>query len=38
MIHTLLYWIPLIYHKELEMKETTETAGSASFLDIYLKF
>ena len=30
--------IPLIYVKGLEIKETTETASSASFLDIYLQF
>ena len=29
-------WIPLIYTKVLEIKETTETASSLSFLDIYL--
>jgi hypothetical protein len=31
-------WISLIYTKELEVKEITETASSASVLDIYLKF
>jgi hypothetical protein len=30
--------IPLIYPKELEINETKETASSASFLGIYLKF
>ena len=30
--------ITLIYPKELEKKEATETASSASFLDIYFKF
>ena len=31
-------WIPLKYLKELlEIKETTETASSVSFLDLYLK-
>jgi hypothetical protein len=30
--------IPLIYVKGLEIKETTETASSASFLDIYLQY
>jgi hypothetical protein len=29
------FWVPLIYHKELEMKETTKAASSVSFLDIY---
>ena len=28
--------MPLIYKKELEIKETTETVSSASFLNIYL--
>jgi hypothetical protein len=28
----------LIYPPELEAKETTETASSASFLDLYLEF
>jgi hypothetical protein len=28
----------LIYHPELEVKETTDTASSASFLDLYLEF
>ena len=31
-------FLPLIYPPELEIKETTETASSASFLDIYLEF
>jgi hypothetical protein len=31
-------WIPLAYHKELEIKEATETASSASFSDIYNQF
>jgi len=31
-------WIPLIYHKELEMNETTEIASSVSFLVINLQF
>jgi hypothetical protein len=30
--------IPLIYHRELEAKETTDTASSASFLDLCLEF
>ena len=28
----------MIYPPELEVKETTDTASSASFLDLYLKF
>jgi hypothetical protein len=28
----------LIYPPELEIKETTDTASSASFLDLYLEF
>ena len=28
----------LIYPAELEVKETTDTASSASFLDLYLEF
>jgi hypothetical protein len=28
------HWIPIIYPKELEIKETSETTTSASFLDI----
>jgi hypothetical protein len=28
----------LIYPPELEVKETTDTASSASFLDLYLEF
>ena len=31
-------FLPLIYPPELEVKETTDTASSASFLDLYLKF
>ena len=31
-------WIPLIYPTELEIKETTDTASSASFLDLFLEF
>jgi hypothetical protein len=31
-------FLPLIYPSELEVKETTDTASSTSFLDIYLKF
>ena len=38
MIQTFPNWISLIYTKELEVKEMTETASSASVLDIYLKF
>jgi hypothetical protein len=44
----LVYWkinnsrfaefLPLIYPPELEVKETTNTASSASFLDLYLEF
>jgi hypothetical protein len=30
--------IPLIYPRELEAKETTDTASSASFLDLCLEF
>jgi hypothetical protein len=30
--------LPLIYHPELEIKETTYTASSASFLNLYLEF
>ena len=29
---------PLIYPPELEVKETTDTASPASFLDLYLEF
>jgi Fe-S-cluster formation regulator IscX/YfhJ len=32
------YKIPLIYPPELEVKETTDTGSSASFLDLYLEF
>jgi hypothetical protein len=31
-------FLPLIYPPELEFKETTYTASSASFLDLYLEF
>ena len=31
-------FLPLIYFPELEVKETTYTASSASFLDLYLEF
>jgi hypothetical protein len=31
-------FLPLIYPPELEDKESTVTASSASFLDIYLEF
>ena len=31
-------FIPLIYPPELEVKETTDTASSASFLDLFLEF
>ena len=31
-------FLSLIYPSELEVKETTDTASSASFLDLYLKF
>jgi hypothetical protein len=30
-------FLPLIYPPELEAKETTDTASSASFLDLYLE-
>jgi hypothetical protein len=30
--------LPLIYPPELEVKETTGTASSESFLDLYLEF
>ena len=30
-------FLPLTYPPELEMKETTDTASSASFLDVYLE-
>ena len=30
--------LPLIYSPELEVKETTDTASSASYLDVYLEF
>jgi hypothetical protein len=31
-------FLPLIYPPELEIKETTDIASSASFLDLYLEF
>jgi hypothetical protein len=31
-------FLPLIYPPELEVKETTDTASAASFLDLYLEF
>jgi hypothetical protein len=31
-------FLPLIYPPELEIKETTDTASSASFSDVYLEF
>jgi hypothetical protein len=31
-------FLPLIYPPELEVKETTDTASSALFLDLYLEF
>ena len=31
-------FLPLIYHPELDIKETTDTASSASLLDLYLEF
>ena len=31
-------FLPLIYPPELEVKETTDTASSVSFLDVYLEF
>jgi hypothetical protein len=31
-------FLPLIYPPELEVKETTDTASSASFLDLSLEF
>jgi hypothetical protein len=31
-------FLPLIYPPELEVKETTDTPSSASFLDLYLEF
>ena len=31
-------FLQLIYPPELEVKETTDTASCASFLDLYLKF
>ena len=35
---TLAEFLPLIYPPELEVKETTDTASSASFLDLYLEY
>jgi hypothetical protein len=31
-------FLPLVYPPELEVKETTDTASFASFLDLYLEF
>jgi hypothetical protein len=31
-------FLPLIYPPELEIKETTDTASSASYLDLYLEY
>jgi hypothetical protein len=31
-------FLPLTYPPELEVKETTDTASFASFLDVYLEF
>ncbi len=31
-------WLPSIYPPELEIKETTETTCTASFLDLHLEF
>ena len=31
-------FLPLIYPPEMEVKETTDTASSASCLDLYLEF
>jgi hypothetical protein len=31
-------FLPLIYPPELEIKENTDTASSASFVDLYLEF
>jgi hypothetical protein len=31
-------FLPLIYPPDLEVKETTDTASSASFLDLYIQF
>jgi hypothetical protein len=36
--YTVTSTFPLIYPPELEVKETTDTASSASFLDLYLEF
>jgi hypothetical protein len=35
---TFAEFLPLIYPPELEVKETTDTASSASFCDLYLEF
>ena len=35
---TFATWIPSIYPSELEIKETTESACSTSFLDLHLEF
>ena len=34
----ILEFLPLIYPPKLEVKETTDEASSASFLDLYLEF
>jgi hypothetical protein len=31
-------FLPMIYPPELQVKENTHTASSASFLDLYLEF
>jgi hypothetical protein len=31
-------FLPLIYHPELKVNETTDAASSASFLDLFLEF
>jgi hypothetical protein len=31
-------FLPLIYPPELDIKETTDTASAASFVDLYLEF
>jgi hypothetical protein len=35
---TFAEFLPLIYPPKLEIKETTDTASSDSFLDLYLEF
>ena len=35
---TFAEFLPFIYSPELEVKETTDTASSASFVDLYLEF